>query len=263
MREIKLTQGKVALIDDDDYERISQFKWCASRDSKTFYACRAIKRGDKWTTVPMHRIILDAPIGMEVDHIDHNGLNNQKSNLRIVTRGQNQFNKTPCGKSKYLGVSLYTVKGRTYIKAYITHNRKRMELGHFYTEEAAAAAYNEAAIRLFGEFAHLNVIENLTDEDRDRIRVGARLKRNKELKEQERRGQREKKHKVGDYVRIRIGNAWLYGQIDKVYDDGYYEVSYGTKKRFDKLADGWSFDFFGSAHQADLRPINYWKENVR
>ena len=71
------------------------------------------------------------------------------------------------------------------------------------------------------------------------------------------------KYKVGDYVRLLNGAVWLYGRIDEVRDDGYYEVSYGTKKRFNKLADGWSFDFFCTAQQADLRPIDYFKTNER
>ena len=120
-----------------------------------------------------------APLGMEVDHIDHDGLNNQRGNLRMATHHQNNFNKTPCGTSKYLGVSLYTLEGRIYIRAYITHNRKRTELGRYYTEEAAAAAYNEAAIELFGEFANLNKIENLREEDRGRIIGKSRSQRNK------------------------------------------------------------------------------------
>lgn len=70
-------------------------------------------------------------------------------------------------------------------------------------------------------------------------------------------------YKKGDYVRLRYGAVWLYGQIDKVYSDGYYEVSYGSKKRFDKLADGWSFDYFGSAHESDLRPIDFFKNTER
>ena len=92
MKEIVLTQGKVALVDDEDHEYLNQFKWCAANNGGTFYAIRKACYDGKWITERMHRVLFDIPPGKEIDHIDHNGLNNQRSNLRIVTRQQNKFN---------------------------------------------------------------------------------------------------------------------------------------------------------------------------
>lgn len=156
MREIKLTQGKVALVDDEDFEYLNQFRWCAAKNGKTFYAIRKANYNGKWITERMHRVLCDIPSGKEVDHIDHNGLNNQKDNLRVVTRQENKFNASAWGQSKYLGVSIYNENGRKYIAANIWRNGKKKFLGFFPTEEAAALAYNKAASEFQGEFANLN-----------------------------------------------------------------------------------------------------------
>lgn len=158
MKEIVLTQGKVAMVDDEDYEYLNQFKWCAANNGGTFYAIRKACYDGKWITERMHRVLFDIPPGKEIDHIDHNGLNNQRGNLRIVTRQQNKFNARAWGQSKYLGVSIYNDNGRKYIAANIWINGKKKYLGFFPTEEAAALAYNEAAIGFQGEYANLNKI---------------------------------------------------------------------------------------------------------
>lgn len=148
----------VALVDDQDYEYLNQWRWCAHKDHNTYYATRAIRNGKKTTSIIMHRIILDVPAGMEVDHIDHNGLNNQRSNIRIATHQQNMANLRPWGKSKYLGVSFCNSRGYVYIKATVYFNGKNKCLGSFSTEEDAARAYNEFVIKHRGEYANLNVI---------------------------------------------------------------------------------------------------------
>ena len=84
MKEIILTQGQVALVDDEDFEYLNQWKWCAIKSRKTYYTTRTIYIPCKMTVI-MHRIIMNTPLDMTVDHIDHNGLNNQKYNLRICT----------------------------------------------------------------------------------------------------------------------------------------------------------------------------------
>jgi len=155
MKTIPLTQDKVALVDDEDYCKVIKLKWFAQKGSNNnFYA---INRGDGSHStrrfIAMHRFIMDAPANLQVDHIDHNGLNNQKSNLRICTCQQNQTNKTAFGKSKYRGV--FFDEGR--IRCAIKINGKYKYLkGSFKTEEEAAHAYDVLAKIHHGEFANLN-----------------------------------------------------------------------------------------------------------
>ena len=157
MKEIKLTQGKVTLVDDEDYEYLNQWKWCIVKGNNNYNYAYNYKLG------LMHRFILRTPQKLMTDHKDHDGLNNQRNNLRICTNGQNQMNKKSCGKSKYLGVWYITHKRKdkkyTYIISMIVIEGKQIYLGQFKTEEDAALAYNEAAIKYHGEFANLNVIE--------------------------------------------------------------------------------------------------------
>lgn len=157
VREIQLTRGFVALVDDEDFEALVQFKWraFAGPGVRTHYATRMV-RSDSGarTDVRMHRVIMAAPTGLEVDHIDGNGLNNQRSNLRIVTRSQNMQNQTRKGRgcsSRFKGVSWDTERGAW--RAFIRINGKKTALGVFRDEEKARDAYAAAAIRHFGEFA--------------------------------------------------------------------------------------------------------------
>lgn len=162
MKEIKLTRGKVALIDDDDFEFINSFKWYATKKKYTFYAERSqhISTG-KHVNIPMHRLILGVTKKtMKVDHVDENGLNNQKSNLRICTHAQNKRNVTKriTGTlSKYKGVTKHKRDNRWM--AQIRLNYKNIFCGYFKDEREAAIAYNKAAIKYHGEFANLNVIK--------------------------------------------------------------------------------------------------------
>jgi hypothetical protein len=152
MKEIKLTRGLVTQVDDEDYEYLNQFKWYAEYKKGGKYTY-AIRNSSDRTTEAMHRIIMGTPAGLLVDHIDHNGLNNQKSNLRNCTHDQNGINRTGWGRSKYLGVAL---SKRGYIIAQITYNHNHNYLGCFKTEEEAARAYDIKAKEFFGEFANLN-----------------------------------------------------------------------------------------------------------
>lgn len=155
MKEIPLTQGKVALIDDEDYERIVRYSWQASRlpGASQKYVAKTQIRGK---TVFMHRLILDAKEGEEIDHISGGGLDNQKSNLRFCSRSQNMANqgKRLGTSSRFKGVSRDW--GRNKWLASICFNYRAINLGRYDDEEEAARAYDHAASKYFGEFARLN-----------------------------------------------------------------------------------------------------------
>jgi hypothetical protein len=160
MKEIRLTQEKVALVDDEDYDWLNQWKWSAHEIHRTWYAMRASLSWEPTKhMVSMHREILKAERGVEVDHWDGDGLNNQRDNLRICSRAENAANarKQRNASSKYKGVCVTEGK---YITAYAYKDNKSYYLGRFKTEEEAAMAYNETAIKFHGEFARLNNIEN-------------------------------------------------------------------------------------------------------
>ena len=153
MKEIKLTQGQVALVDDLDFEALNVFKWYASKERNRFYAARHIYIDGKGTTAKMHNMILN---GKGIDHIDHDGLNNQRSNLRFCTKSENNMNqrKLASATSMYKGVSFFKQTGKW--AAYIKFNGKKIHLGLFDSEVEAAMSYNDKAIALFCEFANLN-----------------------------------------------------------------------------------------------------------
>ncbi len=148
--EIPLTRGYVALVDDADAERVLRHQWHAVPGAGSIVYARSSNRG----VLPdrMHRWLLQPPEPLVIDHIDGDGLNNQRSNLRICTRQQNAANRR--GKGKYKCVKP-TVGGLSFWSS-ITCNGVTEYLGSFATEEAAARAYDEAAVRLFGDFAQLN-----------------------------------------------------------------------------------------------------------
>lgn len=145
MKEISLTKGKVALVDDADYEFLSRFKWCAHAITNTFYASRRPTKLFKHEL--MHRAIL-SPIskGLEVDHIDGNGLNNQRSNLRLVTRRVNQQNLHIKKASRFPGVCWHNIGKKWVAKMKI--GKKTKYLGLYTTEEEAFHAYVTACEQL-------------------------------------------------------------------------------------------------------------------
>ena len=149
-KEVKLTQGMTALIDDDDFERVNKIKWQVMKSRVGYYAQSAGKN----KTVLMHRFIMKTPKNMVCDHINHNTLDNRKSNLRNCTRSQNQMNrKTAKNKLGLKGVDYHAQNGK--YRAQIQLFGKKIHIGYFDTKEEATEAYKNRATELFGEFANV------------------------------------------------------------------------------------------------------------
>ena len=159
MKEILLTKNQVALVDDRDFEYLSQFKWYAAKSGSTFYAKRDTHlTNGKRIVIYMHREILNVPKGMETDHIDHFGLNNQRMNLRICTRQENQMNRNSQKNSSSKHKGIFWDKNAKKWQVQINYNGETKYLGIYHSETDAALAYNIKASELFREFAKLNVI---------------------------------------------------------------------------------------------------------
>jgi hypothetical protein len=147
---IPLSKGQIALIDKEDLDKVKNYGWYATYDKigKTFYATTRTHG----TRIRMHRLILNAKEGQVVDHSDHNGLNNRKSNIRLCTQSQNCMNKRgqSNNSSGYKGVSYHKRKNK--YQAMIMINRKQMYIGSFCTASEASEAYQKKAQELFGSF---------------------------------------------------------------------------------------------------------------
>ena len=164
MKEIPLTRGYVALVDDADFERVNAHKWQAKvykrrTGSVYIYAMRSVRKNGKRTTELLHRFLNEGCGGLFVDHIDGNGLNNTRLNMRVCTNAENLRNSnSSCGTSKYKGVTWH--KQKKMWCSHIRVDRKLKHLGCFKSETDAALAYNAAALVLFGEYSRINNVES-------------------------------------------------------------------------------------------------------
>jgi hypothetical protein len=159
MKKIPLTHGKVALVDSEDYNWLSQFKWRAQKSGKrpdAFYAVRSITIKKRRTTIQMHRQIIKPPPGLEIDHKNNDGLDNRRCNLRFCTRSQNMANSRGHTRRRSSFKGVYFHKQFRKWRAIITKNKKNLHLGFFKSQVRAAMAYDDKAKELFGEFANPN-----------------------------------------------------------------------------------------------------------
>jgi len=160
-RKIPLTQGKYAIVDPQRYEELAKYKWFAVRSERGYYALRMTKakKGKvKQKGVRMHRVILKPTNGKFIDHINHNGLDNRRANLRFCTTQQNTWNKRKQRgnySSKYKGVTWLRSEKKWQVR--IVCNGRQISLGYFDDEKEAARAYDAKAEELFGEYASLNL----------------------------------------------------------------------------------------------------------
>ena len=155
VKQVPLSKGAYALVDDEDYALIMQYKWQLG-GSGSGYAQSTINR----RTVLMHRMITGASDEYVVDHINHNGLDNRRENLRVCTQSENQANRRKGeGNSTSIYKGVYYRKDVDRWMAYINNRKKMHYLGYYESEIDAAAAYNRAAREIYGEFALLNTID--------------------------------------------------------------------------------------------------------
>ena len=156
MKRIELTQGRVAVVDSEDYEELNKYNWQAR--VQTYTGLFRAKRSENKKEIDMAREIMNCPPGLEVDHINGDLLDNRKCNLRICTHGENMRNRRlqRNNTSGYRGVHYFKRDGR-YV-AYIYLNGRKIHIGSYKTDIDAAMAYNAHARDLHGEFARLNDI---------------------------------------------------------------------------------------------------------
>ena len=161
---IPLSKGKVALIDLEDLPRVSQYPWHARQSNRVDHIWYAYRTGPSGQKIALHRFLMDAPPGVEVDHVSGDGLDNRRANLRLATHRQNLTNqrKRLNRSSRFKGV--HWCKRDVAWVARITVNDRMRCLGYFAVEQDAAQAYNAAALEHWGEFARLNVLPSTVRE---------------------------------------------------------------------------------------------------
>jgi len=162
MKLIPLTQGQIAIVDNEDYEYLMQWKWFAIRHGRTHYAARHETTSSKSRLIRMHQALLPAPLGLEVDHVNHNGLDNRRRNLRLGTHAENMLNgqKRRGTHSRFRGVTrrvdIAANPWGAYIYKRVDGRSRRIHLGHFRSEVEAALVYDRAAREDGNELRQLN-----------------------------------------------------------------------------------------------------------
>jgi hypothetical protein len=162
-RRIRLAGPKYAKVDPADYKRLRKYEWFTKKGTNSFYARRYLPagKGKKESLIYMHQEIIEVPQGMVTDHINHDGMDNTKANLRPATYSQNLYHrKKRSGAiySKYKGVHWHKLHKKWAGR--ITFEKKTIHLGYFYSESEAAKAYDDAAKKYHGQFACLNLPES-------------------------------------------------------------------------------------------------------
>lgn len=175
MKKLELTKGKVALVDDEDFYWLSQFNWFAIQIGETWYAKRSKKKGILRNAVSyeiyLHRVVMQLHDKTKVvDHMNHNGLDCQKSNLRICSKTENDWHSRGLlnSSSIYKGVSWSKNKDKWQVS--LKCEKEKIFIGYFDNEIEAAKAYDTIAAKYFGEFAHLNFKEDLVIESLEQIK---------------------------------------------------------------------------------------------
>ncbi len=156
-KEIPLTQGKFALVDDEDYEELNKYKWYAYKSKDTYYARRTEYPSGK--TILMHRVVTNAPKDLVVDHKNGDGLDNRKLNVRICTLSENARNSKRSSNNKSGYKCVYWHKQHRKWVAHLRIDGKMKHLGLFKTAHEAAKAHDKKALELRKEFAYLNFKE--------------------------------------------------------------------------------------------------------
>jgi hypothetical protein len=156
-RKIDLGEGEFTILDAEDYYRFGNGKWSLGGNEKKFYAVRGVKNEKgEINIVRLHRQILAPPDGVLVDHRNGNSLDNRRENLRIATPSQNMQNRCKRANTTSRFVGVWFVKNKRRWESRIVYQGKRIFLGRFISEIDAAKAYDRAAIKYHGDFAHLN-----------------------------------------------------------------------------------------------------------
>lgn len=159
-KQLLLTKGKFALVDDDDFELVSHWHWYAQPGVRTWYAQRAIRKHGHSTSISLHRFLLNPPPGLQIDHINGDGLDCRRCNMRLATNQQNHYNTriVKSNRSGYKGVHWDKHHKRWRVRIMVDgHN---VHIGYFADLLEAASAYDTEALTLHGEFACTNFQPN-------------------------------------------------------------------------------------------------------